>query len=64
MHFGLLLQSVTCSFLGMEDRLIHIQGFLRHSDNVGMFYTKGKSILSIEPHRFLGKLGCYERLLV
>jgi len=35
MHFGLLLQLATCSFLGMEGELTHIQGF---SDVVGMFY--------------------------
>ena len=38
MHFGLLLQSVTCSFLTMEGELTHIQGFLWLSDNVEIFY--------------------------
>ena len=38
MYFGFLLQSSTCSFLGMESELTHIQWFLWLSDNVGMFY--------------------------
>ena len=38
MYFGFLLQSSTCSFLGMEGELTHIQGFLQLSDNAGMFY--------------------------
>ena len=38
MHIGLLLQLETCSFLGMESGLTHIQVFLQLSDNVGMFY--------------------------
>ena len=46
MHFGLLLQSVTHSFLSVEGGLTHIQGFF---DNVGMFYPKNKSAPSIDP---------------
>ena len=49
MHFSLLLQSITGSFLGMEGGLTHIQGFLQLSDNVGMFYPKNESVPSIEP---------------
>ena len=33
---------------GMEGGLTNIHGFLQLSDNVGMFYSKNKSILSIE----------------
>ena len=58
MHFGLLLQSVICSFLGIESEFMHIQGFLQLSDSVGMFYSKNKSVPSICHHRLLGKLGC------
>ena len=50
MYFGFLLQSAKCSFLGMEGKLTHIQGFLRLSDNVGMFYPQNKSVPSIDPH--------------
>ena len=39
-------------FLSMEGGLTHIQGFLRLSDNVGMFYPNNKSDPSIDPHRF------------
>ena len=35
MHFGLLLQLITCSFLGMEGGLTQ---FFELSDNVEMFY--------------------------
>ena len=49
MYFGLLLQSVTYSSLGMQGGLTHIEGFLRLSDNVGMFYPKNKSVPSIDP---------------
>ena len=61
MHFGLLLQSVLCSFLDMEGGLTHIEGL---SDNVGMFYPKNKSAPSIDAQWSPGELGCYERLLV
>ena len=43
---GLLLQSVTCSFLGMEGGLTHIQGF---PNNVEVFYPKSKSVPRIGP---------------
>ena len=56
MHFGFLLQSATYSFLGMEGGLIHIQGFLQFSENVGMFYPKNKSVPSIDPHWTLANL--------
>ena len=59
MHFGLLLQSVTCSFLGMEGGLTHIQGFLRLSDTVGMFYPKNKSVPSIDPPANLDATSTY-----
>ena len=49
MYFGFLLQSSTCSFLGMEGELTHIQEFLQLSDNVGMFY----------PTMLLHKIWCY-----
>ena len=51
MHFGLLLQLVTCSFLSMEGGLTHIQGFIQLSDKVGMFDPKNKSqaLIPIDP---------------
>ena len=50
MYFGFLLQLATCSFLGVEGELTHIQEFDQLSDNVGMFYPLNKSVPSIEPH--------------
>ena len=47
----------------MESGLTHIQGLLQLSDNVGMSYPKNKSVLSIGPHWYPGKLECYKHLL-
>ena len=47
----------------MESGLTHIQGLLQLSDNVGMSYPKNKSVLSIGPHWYPGKLEYYKHLL-
>ena len=59
MHFGLLLQSITCCFLGMESGFTHIQRFLWLSDNVGMFYPKNISVPSIDPPANLDASSAY-----
>ena len=47
MYFGFLLQMATCSFLGMEGDLTHIQEFLQLSDNVGIFYPYRTKVLQV-----------------
>ena len=38
MHFWFAAAISNMQFLGIEGGLTHIQGFLRLSDNVGIFY--------------------------
>ena len=49
MHFGLLLQLVAWSFLGMKGEFTHTWEFWL-TDDVGMFYPQNKSVPSIELH--------------
>ena len=56
MHFGLLLQSATCSFLSMEGEHTHIQGFLQLFDNVE---CSTLSVPSIDTHWSPGKLWAF-----
>ena len=49
MYFGFLLQLATCSFLGVDGELTHIQEFVQLSDNVGMLYLLTKVFLALNP---------------
>ena len=61
MHFGFLLQLVTCSFLSVEGGLTHIQEFTQLSNNVGMFYPKNKfqALIPIDPPAHLDATSTY-----
>ena len=50
---------LVCCCNRMEGGLTHIQGFLRLSNDVGMFYPWNKSVPSIEPYWTPSKFWCY-----